>query len=144
MTRILKYKIVFNSSEGFLIKDVEDLYLSDMGVRAVSFKDKDDEYVEIPLVDGKSNLMEFTGIFDNKGFGIYTSMVIDNLDTLKRYIVNFADGAFYAFNVNDFEDYILLDNSFGLRCEIIGNEYINPELCTPSKEDFNKVFNITE
>lgn len=144
MTRILKYKVAFDSKDGVQIKDVADIYLNEMGVRAVSFLEKENEYTELPILEGKSYLMEFSGSFDSKGFGIYTSMIIESIDDFKRYIVNFADGCFYAFNLANREDYCVVNNVFAYRCTIIGNEHQNPDLCKVSEEDFNKVFNLTE
>lgn len=144
MARFLKYKVAYKFGNGIEIKDVKELHVNEFGVKGVVAGNDGEETVKLQIDSFNSHLLEFTGAFDSKGFGIYSDMVIDDTSTFKRYVIGFADGCFYAFNIANPEDMRTLNHEFVRSVEVVGNVHQNPEFTEPTQEDFNRAFNLNK
>ena len=82
-------------------------------------------------------LMQYTGILDKKGQGIYEKDFVKNTHTEKVYKVVW-NGSHAAFELKDMENQykslFFANQSFG-KYEVIGNVYENPEILKKAGEE---------
>lgn len=143
MFRIQKFKVAYKFGNTVKISDVNELVLGEFAPERAIVKaveevngEKKTDTIEFPIDYQSVFIMESTGNYDSQGMLIYSGMVCETAEK-KRLVINFADGGYYAFGVENETEYHLLTAEFSGKLTIIGNIYQSPEL-TEKQIDMSK------